>query len=77
MDAIFASSSGTKCHLPRAKVLQPRSLNTAGIMAFSKGMRPLLPGKPAVTSSIQDIPLLVALRPFNRDERVGEQRAVV
>jgi hypothetical protein len=35
------------------------------------------PGKPAAPSVMQAMPLLVALRPLSRLERVGEQSAVV
>ena len=40
-------------------------------------MNPLEPGNPLVASVMQAMPLLVALRPFSRQERVGEHSAVV
>ena len=36
-----------------------------------------MPGKPAENSAIVAMPLLVALRPVRRLDRVGEQSAVV
>ena len=44
---------------------------------FSNGMRAENPGKPAEPSTMQAMPLLVALRPVSRLERVGEHSAVV
>ena len=44
---------------------------------FSNGMRVEKPGKPARDSAMLAMPLLVALRPVSRHERVGEQSAVV
>ena len=34
-------------------------------------------GKPVVASAMQAMPFVVWLRPFRRDERVGEHNAVV
>ena len=47
------------------------------MLAFSNGMCPLAFGNPDVASVMQAIPLRVWLRPVIRQERVGEQSAVV
>ena len=46
-------------------------------MAHSNGMWPLAFGKPLVASAMQAMPFVVWLRPVSRDDRVGEQSAVV
>ena len=46
-------------------------------MPFSGGMVPLAFGKPTAASVMQAIELRVWLRPVSRQERVGEQSAVV
>jgi hypothetical protein len=66
-----------RCHLPIAYVFQPRSFSTSAIVPFSKGMRAEKPGNPAEASVMQAMLFEVALRPFRRLERVGEQSAVV
>ena len=46
-------------------------------MPFSGGMVPLAFGKPIAASVMQAMLLRVWLRPVSRQERVGEQSAVV
>ncbi|HEV8191391.1 MAG TPA: hypothetical protein VGP82_07880 [Ktedonobacterales bacterium] len=46
-------------------------------MPFSGGMVPLPLGKPMAASVMQAMLLRVWLRPVSRQERVGEQSAVV
>ena len=58
-------------------MFQPRSPSTSEAKPFSNGIRAEKPGKPAAPSVMQAMPLLVALRPLSRLERVGEQSAVV
>ncbi len=58
-------------------MFQPRSPSTSAIVAHSNGICPFELGKPVVASAMQAIPFVVWLRPVRRDERVGEQSAVV
>src|SRR5262249_27696771 len=74
---MFISSSAQRCHLPTANVFQPRCPSTSAMFAHSNGMCPLALGKPDVASVMHAIPLVVWLRPVIRQDRVGEQRAVV
>src|SRR6476619_7502512 len=74
---MFISSAGQRCHLPSMYVFQPRSPSTSAIVAHSKGMWPFPFANPVVASAMQAIPFVVWFRPVRRDERVGEQSAVV
>ena len=58
-------------------VFQPRSPRISGIIAHSPGMWPLAFGKPDAASVMHAIEFVVWLRPVSRQERVGEQSAVV
>ena len=44
---------------------------------LSKGIRVEIPGKPELNSATVAMPLVVALRPVNKDARDGEHKAVV
>jgi len=46
-------------------------------MPFSKGIWPLLPGKPVAPSVMQAMPLEWWLRPVRKQAREGEHSAVV
>ncbi len=58
-------------------MFQPRSPRISGIIAHSPGMWPLAFGNPEAASVMHAMEFVVWFRPVNRQERVGEQRAVV
>ena len=58
-------------------VFQPRSPSTSAMFAHSNGMWPFAFGNPDVASVMQAMLFVVWLRPVIRQDRVGEQSAVV
>ena len=58
-------------------VFQPRSARISDSVPFSGGIVPLAFGKPMAASVMQAMLFLVWFRPVRRQERVGEQSAVV
>jgi hypothetical protein len=58
-------------------VFQPCSPRISGSIPFSGGIVPLAFGKPIAASVMHAMLLRVWLRPFSKEERVGEQSAVV
>ena len=58
-------------------VFQPSSPRISASVPFSGGIVPLAFGKPIAASVMQAMLLRVWLRPVRRQERVGEQSAVV
>ena len=58
-------------------MFQPASPRISDSIPFSGGMVPLAFGNPIAASVMQAMLLRVWLRPVRKDERVGEQSAVV
>src|SRR6185436_10424403 len=77
VEAKFISSVGHRCHLPTMYVFHPSSPRISETMPFSGGMLPLALGNPDAASVMQAMELRVWFRPVSRQDRVGEQSAVV